>query len=167
MTLALEDRGRNRQARLLNWRLAAGCLPGLLLNSNHRRLLAEMRGLCRRLPALLQPSLEQGLSQLGDSVQEEPIEADEVTTRQLADLAALLERGSPLGLCLRRSLIRYHFLRRLGVPVMVNFGAKLVDGKVDRKIAGHAWLSLQGNPYHEEDANWRGFTVMFTWPKER
>ena len=90
----------------------------------------------------------------------------ETTTRNLADLAALLERQSPLGLCLRRSLIRFHYLRQLNIPVVVLFGAKLVPGKQQKEIAGHAWLTLQDAPYYEAEENWRDFTVMFTWPKE-
>jgi hypothetical protein len=89
----------------------------------------------------------------------------EPTIRHLADLAALLERRSPLGLCLRRSLTRYHFLRRIGVPVVVCFGAKFVAGRPDRDIAGHAWLTLNGRVYHEDSENWQGFTVMLVHPK--
>jgi hypothetical protein len=84
--------------------------------------------------------------------------------RNLADLAALLDRRSPLGLCLRRSLTRYYFLRRAGVPVAVQFGAKFSGGQPDRNVNGHAWLTLNGAPYFEDDENWRGFTVMFGFP---
>jgi hypothetical protein len=79
-------------------------------------------------------------------------------------LAALLDRRSPLGLCLRRSLTRYHFLRRIGVPVVLQFGAKFVAGKPDREVTGHAWLTLNGRPYYEANENWRGFAVMFSFP---
>jgi hypothetical protein len=90
----------------------------------------------------------------------------EDTIRNFADLAALLDRRSPLGLCLRRSLTRYHFLRQADVPVVIRFGAKFVNGIADREIAGHAWLTLNDSPYYEEDENWRGFTVMMSYPQE-
>jgi hypothetical protein len=87
----------------------------------------------------------------------------EAHIRDLADLAALLERRSPLGLCLRRSLVRYHYLRPQGLPLEVKFGAKLLGQPEKRGLTGHAWLTLNGNPYHEADANWQGFTVMYTY----
>jgi hypothetical protein len=88
----------------------------------------------------------------------------EDTIRQMADLAVLLDRRSSLGTCLRRSLTRYNFLRRDGVPVKVHFGARFVDGVPDREITGHAWLTLNDDPYHEDSANWRDFTVMISYP---
>ena len=75
-----------------------------------------------------------------------------------------LERRSPLGVCLRRSLTRYFFLRRADVPVVIQFGARFVGGKADRDVTGHAWLTCNGRSYHEAEENWRDFTVMFRWP---
>jgi hypothetical protein len=90
---------------------------------------------------------------------------DASTVRRLADLAALLDRRSPLGLCLRRSLARYYFLRRAGLPVVLQFGARLRPGDAAvRDLRGHAWLTLAGRPYFEVEENWRGFTVMFCYP---
>ena len=85
--------------------------------------------------------------------------------REIVDIAALLNRRSPLGLCLRRSMTRYYFLRRAGLPVEVKFGARFKDGKPDRQVTGHAWLTLNGQPYYEADENWREFTVMLTYPE--
>jgi hypothetical protein len=90
----------------------------------------------------------------------------ETTTRNLADLTALLERQSPLGLCLRRSLVRFHYLRQLDMPLVVQFGVKRVSGAPQKESAGHAWLTLHGRPYYEAEENWRDFAVMFTWPGE-
>ncbi len=158
--------------RLRHLWLALTCLPGLLVNGRQRQLLAEMRALCRQLPVVLQAPLPDALASLIPTNQS-AINSQQSTInkrtnpsniRCLADLAALLERRSPLGLCLRRSLLRCHYLRHLDVPVVINFGAKFVGGEADREIAGHAWLTLRGCPYHELDENWRGFTVMFTWP---
>jgi hypothetical protein len=51
------------------------------------------------------------------------------------------------------------------VPVVLQFGAKLVAGKPDRAIHGHAWLTLDGEPYYEAGENYRGFAVMFSFPE--
>jgi hypothetical protein len=51
------------------------------------------------------------------------------------------------------------------VPVDLQFGAKFKDGKPDRDISGHAWLTLDGRIYHEDGENWRGFTVMLSFPQ--
>ncbi|HFQ93957.1 MAG TPA: lasso peptide biosynthesis B2 protein [Anaerolineae bacterium] len=152
------------QTRLAHLNLAASRLPGLAARGAQRQLLAEMRQLCRQLPAILQQPLPEAMAQLTPEEGEIRPLPDEAATRQLADLAALLERQSPLGLCLRRSLVRYHYLRQLDIPVVVKFGAKFVGGAQEKDVAGHAWLEVNGRVYHEPEENWRGFTVMFVWP---
>lgn len=123
-----------------------------------------MRGFVRNLPNVLKAPLPDALRQITPAA--DSIGETERNVRNLADVAALLDRQSPLGLCLRRSLTRYHFLRRAGVPVAVRFGAKFVQGKPDREISGHAWLTLHGAPYYEDGENWRGFTVMVSFPQD-
>lgn len=150
--------------RLRHWCLAAAILPGLLLRSRHRVLFREIQAFEHALPGVLKQPLPGALRSI-TLQSSNPLLLDEDTTRQLSDLAALLDRRSPLGLCLRRSLTRYHFLRRLGLPVVLQFGAKFVGGKPDRNITGHAWLTLFDVPYYEADENWQGFTVMFRWPE--
>ncbi len=150
--------------RLRHLWLAAITLPGLLLSSRRRALFREMRAFSRSLPALLRSPLPDALQAVTPSPK--PAGHSEQAVRRLADVIALLDRRTPLGLCLRRSLIRYHFLRRAGVPVALRFGAKFVNGKPDRDITGHAWLTLNGQVYHEADENWRGFSVMLSFPQE-
>jgi len=141
------------------------CLPGLIFSRQQRVLLAEMRHVCRRLPDILNRPLPEAMSQLTPT-------ADRQTrwlpppdlTRKLADVAALLERNTTLGLCLRRSLVRYHYLRQHDLPLLVQFGAKLLPGEDGQAVTGHAWLTLHGQPYFEAEDNWRDFRVMFTWP---
>lgn len=84
--------------------------------------------------------------------------------RKFADVAALLDRDSPLALCLRRSLTRYMALRRAGIPVVVQFGAKRAGVQPSATLTGHAWLTLDGAPYHEPDDNWAGFTPTYRYP---
>lgn len=155
------------KTRLRHLWLALTCLPGLLFQSRQRRLLAEMRRLCRQLPDIMKQPIPQAMAELAPDAQgQRPSLPPETTTRRLADLAALLERHSSLGLCLRRSLIRYHYLRQLNVPVVVLFGARFVQEHDRKNVAGHAWLALNGRPYHEDEENYRGFTVMLRWPQE-
>ncbi len=138
--------------------------PGLLVSASQRAQLTAMRVFCRNLPQALHGSLTEALQRLTPSAG--VVNANAHQLRDLADLAALLERHSPLGLCLRRSLTRYYFLRRAGVPVQLCFGAKFSHGQPDRNVTGHAWLTLNAAPYFEADENWRGFTVMFTHPAD-
>jgi hypothetical protein len=150
-------------ARLSNLWLGLRALPALLFDPGQRQLLREMRDFCRRLPATLSAPLPQVLADLTPQSADLSFPAD--TVRVLADFAALLDRRSPLGVCLRRSLTRYHYLRRAGLPVAVQFGARFSSGKPDREIAGHAWLTLDGQPYFEYTENYRGFTVMYAYPQ--
>ena len=159
--------------------LALGTLPLLIFSARRRALFREMQTFVRALPAVLQAPLPQALARLtpargdaasgmgaefarGDNAGADFVGADSI--RDLSDLTALLDRRSPLGLCLRRSLVRFHYLRRAGLPVHLKFGAKFVTGKPDREVTGHAWLTLNDAPYHEADENWKGFVVMFSFP---
>ena len=150
--------------RLSHWWLALMMLPRLLLRPEQRRLLAAMRCFSKQLPQMLQQPLPEAMQQItpdGPMVTAKPH-----TVRQLVDLATLLDRRSPLGICLRRSLVRYHFLRQAGVPLAVVFGARFDYGRqANSHITGHAWTTLHNSPYYETDENWRNFIVMFTWPE--
>ncbi len=90
----------------------------------------------------------------------------EVEIRQLADAVAAWHFWSPLGLCLRRSLLRYHFLRAAQVPVSIVFGARLKSGQEGGGIGGHAWLTLHGQPYYEHPGDYQGFVIMYVYPPD-
>lgn len=148
--------------RLQHLWLALTTLPRLTFNRPLRELWREMRAFARALPQQFRPPLPDALDHLTPA--QINLDLGEDRIRKLADTAAVLDRQSPFGLCLRRSLVRYHYLRRAGIPIDLRFGARFVDGKPDREISGHAWVTLQGEAYHEPDENWRGFTVMFSHP---
>lgn len=153
-------------ARFRNIMLLPASLPGLFHDPKQRALFRESQAFIRTLPERLREPLPVAVKRLdSDMPPKRPSPQTEKVTRNLADLAVLLHRRSPLGLCLRRSLTRYYFLRREGLPVQVHFGARFVDGKPDREITGHAWLTLDGKPYYEPGKNWRGFTVMLSFPQ--
>ena len=148
--------------RLRHVWLALTVLTATLFNARRRALFREMRAFIHHLPVVLKAPLPQALQQITPPAG--GVSESEQNVRQLADVIALLDRRSPLGLCLRRSLTRYYFLHRADVPVIVHFGAKFVGGRPDRDITGHAWLTLAGEPYYESGENWRGFTVMLSYP---
>jgi hypothetical protein len=157
------------KTRLSHWWLALITLPHILLQPEQRRLLVAMRRFSRQLPQTMQQPIAKAMVQItpnGLTGTADPRVRGDHTIRQLADLAALLDRRSPLGICLRRSLVRYHFLRQAGVPLTVVFGARFDNGRqANSQISGHAWTTLDNSPYYEADENWRNFTVMFTWPE--
>jgi hypothetical protein len=134
----------------------------LLLHPARRRLWREMRAYLRRLPAALAAPLPAALAAQTPAAVDISEEHDAL--RRLADSAALLDRRSPLGLCLRRSLVRYHYLRRAGLPLEIRFGARFTGGHADRDVTGHAWVELDGEPYYEDGENYSGFTVMLRYP---
>jgi hypothetical protein len=151
--------------RLRHWTLGLRALLALALAGSARRgLWAEMRRYSRALPAALAGPLPQAVAAQTPTAPD--LALPPAAVRELADAAALFERGTPLGLCLRRSMLRYHFLRRAGVPLVLNFGARFMGGQADREITGHAWVTLDGQPYHEDGENYQGFTVMLRFPAD-
>ena len=86
--------------------------------------------------------------------------------RKLLDAVAQLDWLSPFGICLRRSLLRYHFLRRSGVELHIVFGVRFRQSGEPAGIAGHAWNMLDGQPYNEREEDYQGFTVLYSWPEE-
>ena len=135
------------------------------LNSDLRALTGEIRGLLRVTPARYdaQP-LPDFLAELTPD-QVDLADLDEDALRELVDAWARIERGHPFGLCMRRSLLRYHFLRRAGVDLGIVFGARFRGTDGERGIAGHAWNTLNGEPYHEREEDYRGFKAIYRWPR--
>lgn len=135
--------------RVANWAFGLRMLPKLAANAGQRHLLGQMRALVRRLPTLVKQPMPVYMVQLGNK---EVQSFSTKTVRNLADLAALLERRLPLGICLRRSLVRYHYLNKL-TPLAVQFGARFDIKATKRSIAGHAWVTHASEPYFEDDEN--------------
>ena len=65
---------------------------------------------------------------------------------------------------LRSSLLRYHFLRAMDLPVAIIFGARLKDEQEGGGIGGHAWLTLDDKPYYEAPGDYEGFVEMYVYP---
>jgi hypothetical protein len=153
-------------ARLRHLWLLVSQGPLLLINPHLRSAYRQALALSRSLPSRLKQPLPESMAALAAHAEQFKLpELSAAQLRRTADLAALLDRASPLGLCLRRSLTRYVFLRSQGLPVEVKFGARFKNELPDRPITGHAWVTLHGRPYFEDDQNWRNFTVMLSFPQ--
>lgn len=149
--------------RLRNIWLLLRLLPTLVVDAEQRELLSEMMAFVRSLPAIMKrplPEVMQVVARTSTRYQ-----LPEQRLRDLADLAAALERRSVPGICLKRSLVRYRYLTPLGVPLQIVFGARFDSAhKGARKIAGHAWLEQEGRVYFESAENVTPFRPMFRWP---
>ena len=62
--------------------------------------------------------------------------------------------------CLARSLILYDVLRRMGLPVQVNFGIK----KTAEGLRGHSWLMQGDSVVFEPTEKTDAFSVVYTYP---
>jgi transglutaminase superfamily protein len=119
----------------------------------------------RRLPGwFARLSLPELMLRLDAEISVIPSVLDAPRAARLADAAVGLDCFSPLGICLRRSLVRYVLLRRAGLPVVVQFGAKKYAGSKRSHIAGHAWLTLNGAPHAEVPRDYAGFTPIYAYP---
>jgi hypothetical protein len=125
-----------------------------------RQLVREALMLGRRLPAQLDQPLPNALATLTPAPT--PQALDPQAIREIVDALTAFGAGRPLGICLRRSLLRYHFLRRAGLPVVVNFGAR----RLGDALGGHAWLTLNGEPYHEPPENYQRYALMLSFPQD-
>lgn len=132
-----------------------------LLTPSKRTLLGRMIRFSRALPRYFDHPLPHMMAQLTPtSSPPAALEADDI--RRLADAVAAWHIRSPLGICLRRSLLRYYFLHEVNVSVRVIFGARLkAEGG---GLGGHAWLTLNGEPYYENPHDYVGFVAMYVYP---
>jgi hypothetical protein len=64
------------------------------------------------------------------------------------------------GNCFPRSVTLYRCARQAGFPVRLHCGVRKSNGTLD----GHAWLTLDGAPFHELSRQWQHFTVTFSYP---
>lgn len=139
-------------------------LVSALPKAPQRALLARMLTFSRMLPAHFDQPLPHMMAQLTPSVTSDLQTLSPDDIRRLADAVAAWHLRSPLGICLRRSLLRYHFLRQAGLPVTIVFGARLKGEHEGGGLGGHAWLTLNGSPYYENAQNYRGFVEMYSYP---
>lgn len=135
-------------------------LTRAMFQAEQRRFAREALTFARSLPGRLDQPLPAALHEMTPAAAPQALDSD--TMRTIIDALTAFGAGRPLGICLRRSLVRYHFLRRAGLPVVVYFGAR----RLGEGIGGHAWLVLDGEPYHELPQHYLNYAVMFTFPAE-
>ncbi len=71
--------------------------------------------------------------------------------------------------CLKRSLLLYHFLNKIGINVRICFGVKynksMISKDRNRNLYGHAWLLLDGEIFLERNIEIvRGYKVTYCFP---
>ena len=137
-----------------------------LPDPSKRDLLRRMITFSRDLPAQFEHPLPQMMAGLTPEPSDSQSVSDVKEIRQLADAVAAWHVRSPLGLCLRRSLLRYHFLRSANVPVRIVFGARLKGEPEGGGLGGHAWLTLGELAYYERPEDYQGFVAMYVYPEE-
>lgn len=75
-------------------------------------------------------------------------------------------------ICLKRSLILYHFLRKYGMYVTVCFGVRYkneLSGNADvKKMEGHAWLLYNGEIFLEKMVEeTKTYKVTYCYPENK
>lgn len=69
-------------------------------------------------------------------------------------------------ICLKRSLVLYHFLRKIGITVHICFGVRLPNKESKDKLEGHAWLLYYGDIYLEKNVEMtRSYKITYSFPE--
>jgi len=71
--------------------------------------------------------------------------------------------------CLKRSLVLFHFLRKLGIIVSVCFGVRydeeFSDREAKKKLEAHSWLVYKGKAYLEKTTELtESYKVIYCFP---
>lgn len=72
--------------------------------------------------------------------------------------------------CLRRSLVLFYFLRRIGIDVHICFGVRnrkdVIDTDSKQKLEGHAWLMYDGDIFLEKNTDMTNtYTKTYCYPE--
>jgi len=62
--------------------------------------------------------------------------------------------------CLMRSLVLYHFMRRHNCNVDMHIGVR----NEEAQIAGHSWLTLNGEVFADSEEKINDFALIFNYP---
>jgi hypothetical protein len=70
--------------------------------------------------------------------------------------------------CLKRSLVLYHFLRKIGINVNICFGVRYGEEGGKKKLDGHAWLVYNGDIFLEKNVQMtKTYKVTYCFPEVR
>lgn len=84
---------------------------------------------------------------------------DPATRRRIVELSARLAGVRPRrsrGNCLERSLLAYRYLAAIGADPRLVIGVT----RTDADVAGHAWVTVDGRPVHDDPAGLEGITPL-------
>jgi Transglutaminase-like superfamily len=137
----------------------------LLRHPKNLKTLLEMLAFAAVMPILLKfYSLERFLGIITPSTKRQPDHIPNTCTEMIIHLGIQLLKRNRLFLknsCLKRSLLLYYFLRKHGIEVYVHFGVKKIDGY----LAGHSWLTQDGNLLADKGRYGEAFTSIISYPK--
>jgi len=114
-------------------------------------LLLEIIGLALLLPLLLRylrfPELLQLLGKKPARLPETDYQNRQAEKVRLFTNFVLGHRFAGTKTCLKRSLVLYHFLRKIGLDVEIELGIT----RQESGLIGHSWLTCNGLPYPEPE----------------
>ncbi len=128
------------------------------------RLLLEMTGLLMLLPLLKRILSLPALILFFDAKSTSgklPVDLDRLI--QLTKRLLNLKIGFLSPNCVKQSLILFHFLRKYGHPAKIHFGISKNDAG---NLHGHAWVSLDGEPFAEAGNPRNEFKETYVFPKK-
>ena len=108
-------------------------------------------------------TLPKVLEQVGPlSTKAEPDDAGMTILTSYVDRWLRLFPYNKRGNCFPRALVLYRFARQRGYQVQFHCGVRREAAGLD----GHAWLTLDSEPFHEPRTHWQYFTVTFSYPSD-
>ena len=108
-------------------------------------------------------TLPKVLEQVGPlSTKAEPDDAGMTILTSYVDRWLRLFPYNKRGNCFPRALVLYRFARQRGYQVQFHCGVRREAAGLD----GHAWLTLDSEPFHEPGTHWQYFTVTFSYPSD-
>lgn len=137
----------------------------LLRHPKDLKILLEMFTFAAFMPLLLRfYSLDRFFSLITPNPERHCNSISLVAVKRIIQLGVFLLKRDRLFLkntCLRRSLLLYYFLRKNGIEVRIHFGVKKRDGY----LAGHSWLTRDGNLLADQGGLGGIFTPIVSYPK--
>lgn len=137
----------------------------LLQHRQNLKILLEMFAFAAATPLLLKfYSLERVLDMITPRAKGRSDNMSRTSPESIVTLGILLLARNRLFLknsCLKRSLLLYHFLRKHGAEVSIHFGVKKIDGY----LAGHSWLTQNGNLLADKERYGEVFTPIVSYPE--
>jgi hypothetical protein len=136
----------------------------LLRHPKNLIILLKMFTFAAVIPVLMKfYSLERILGIITPSNKERPKDVSHVSAKKIVRLGMFLLKRNRLFLknsCLKRSLLLYYFLRKNGIEVNIHFGVKKRGGY----LAGHSWLTKDGNLFADLERHSKAFTEVLSFP---